>query len=570
MDHFSSNNSFAVVPNWFNEKKQFTVRDKKKALNQADLTKVDNIVDWLKQHVASQAIIKIDSRQILPGDILAAYITDGVDNRQHIHDAIARGAAAILFQDDNQETLYEDFVDQSTLPILANHYPHTNALHAKPIPRLNIASLGKFIGYIASEWYRQPSQSLLTVGVTGTNGKTSCSYWIAYTLNQLGIDTGLIGTLGVGKPKQLKMTGFTTPDAPQLQLHLSNLKKQNNQAVIMEVSSHALQQGRTNGTQFDIAVFTNLTQDHLDYHCSFNAYRAAKSKLFAWPSLQTLVLNCDDLMGRSLLLQYAGKVQIIAYSIGQLTEEIFATAATPIKKLFASEIFSHASGTSITIDGDWGNTTFHAPTYGEFNVSNLLSVMATLLAAEQSLDSIIRIMPSLPPVPGRMEVVAESESANSPLVIVDYAHTPDALLKCLLATRPIASAKGGRLIVVFGCGGNRDTTKRSQMGAIAAHDADLVILTSDNPRHEKPAAIIEDIQLGIPEHQQTKIKIIEDRANAILQTIRIFAQSNDVILIAGKGHEATQEIAGKQYEFCDRNHARLALASRLTYRGESQ
>lgn len=489
---------------------------------------------WLRTHVAPTADLHADTRSLKAGDVFVAYAVEGADNRPHIDNAIERGAAAVLYQP-------EGFAGQ---PDVAT---------SLAVPQLDVLA-----GEIASGWYGDPSDAMLAVGVTGTNGKTSCSQWIASALTAVGQKCAIVGTLGSGFPGELVHTGFTTPDAAQLQRSLARLRAEGAQAVAMEVSSHALHQGRVNGTSFDVAVFMNLTQDHLDYHRTFEAYEAAKARLFAWRGLRAAVINADDAAGRRLLAATRGHARTIAYGVD------ISAADAPVADawLRASNVRATATGTAFHLTtSDWGDAEVEVQTLGLFNVSNLLGVLGALLAANVPFVAALNELAKLQPVNGRMERLGGRVDHDEPLVVIDYAHTPDALEKTLEALRPIAAARGGELVCMFGCGGDRDATKRPLMGAIAERLADQVVVTSDNPRSEAPAAIIDQIVGGMRE--PAKARRIEDRASAILQAVR-GAASEDVVVLAGKGHEATQEIMGKKRAFSDQDHARLALAARPT------
>ncbi|WP_261544378.1 UDP-N-acetylmuramoyl-L-alanyl-D-glutamate--2,6-diaminopimelate ligase [Burkholderia multivorans] len=488
---------------------------------------------WLRQHVAPAAQLHADTRSLRAGDVFVAYAVDGADNRAFIADALERGAAAVLYQP-------EGLAATPNAPVA-----------------LAVPALDQLAGEIASGWYGDPSDGLLAIGVTGTNGKTSCTQWIAAALTALHQPCAIIGTLGSGMPGHLVPTGFTTPDAPQLQRSLAQLRDGGAQAVAMEVSSHALHQGRVNGTAFDIAVFTNLTQDHLDYHRTFEAYEAAKAKLFAWRGLRAAVVNRDDAAGRRLLEKLAGRVRTIAYGIGDAQQMPDAD-----RELVALDVRATATGTAFRLRSSWGDADVEVGTLGTFNVSNLLAVLGALLAADVPFDAALAEIARLEPVNGRMQRLGGRLQNDEPLVVIDYAHTPDALEKTLDALRPIAVARGGRLVCMFGCGGDRDATKRPLMGAIAERLADDVVVTSDNPRSEDPQAIIDQIVAGMT--APDRARRIEDRASAILQAVRGAARE-DVVVLAGKGHEATQEIMGKKRAFSDQDHARLALAARATH-----
>ncbi|WP_322106106.1 UDP-N-acetylmuramoyl-L-alanyl-D-glutamate--2,6-diaminopimelate ligase [Paraburkholderia sp. J41] len=490
---------------------------------------------WLRAHAAPEAGLHADTRSLQPGDVFVAYAVDGADNRPHIASAIERGAAAVLYQPEGYAGAPRD------------------ASKALAVPQLDVLA-----GEIASGWYGDPSDAMLVVGVTGTNGKTSCSQWVAAALTGVGQKCAIVGTLGSGFVGQLVYTGFTTPDAPQLQRSLAKLRGEGARSIAMEVSSHALHQGRVNGTSFDIAIFTNLSQDHLDYHGTFEAYEAAKARLFAWPGLRAAVINVDDAAGRRLVAATRGSARTIAYGIATPAAEFPAADAW----LRASDVRATATGTAFRLEtSDWGEAHVEVQTLGLFNVSNLLGVLGALLAANVPLIAALNELAKLQPVNGRMERLGGRADQDEPLVVIDFAHTPDALEKTLEALRPMAQARGGQLVCMFGCGGDRDATKRPLMGAIAERLADQVVVTSDNPRSENPAAIIDQIAQGMRE--PAKARRIEDRASAILQAVRGAARE-DVVVLAGKGHESTQEIMGKKRAFSDQDHARLALAARPT------
>jgi UDP-N-acetylmuramoyl-L-alanyl-D-glutamate--2,6-diaminopimelate ligase len=490
-------------------------------------------LDWLRARAVPGANLHADTRTLAAGDVFLAYAVEGADNRPFIDAAIQRGAAAVLFQPEGFRG-------------------NTGSALTLAVPELN-----ELAGAIASGWYGSPSEAMLTLGVTGTNGKTSCSQWLATALTAAGKPCAIVGTLGSGMPGHLVHTGFTTPDAPQLQRNLAQLRAAGAQAVAMEVSSHALHQGRVNGTAFDIAVFTNLTQDHLDYHGTFSAYEAAKARLFEWPDLRCVIINRDDEAGRRLMAKTHGKVRTIAYGI----DAAIADAHKADAQLVASHIHATPVGTAFQLSSDWGRADVEVATLGAFNVSNLLAVLGALLAADVPFAAALAELSKLEPVNGRMQRLGGRLQSDEPLVVIDYAHTPDALEKTLDALRPIANARGGQLVCMFGCGGDRDATKRPLMGAIAARLADSIVVTSDNPRSEDPQSILDQIVAGMS--GASNVRRIEDRASAILQAVR-GASREDVVVLAGKGHEATQEVMGKKRAFSDQDHARLALASRAT------
>jgi UDP-N-acetylmuramoyl-L-alanyl-D-glutamate--2,6-diaminopimelate ligase len=463
-------------------------------------------VDPFRSLAAQGAMIErlsSDSRRCAPGVAFLAYPGEKADGRAHIGDAISRGASAVLWEE--------------------------QAFSWNPawrVPNLPVSGLKQQAGALAHEFCGRPSESLWVCGVTGTNGKTSCSQWLAALLGLHATKTAVIGTLGAGFPGALAEGINTTPDAVETQFLLRGFLDQGARAVAMEVSSHGLAQGRVNGVRFACALFTNLTHDHLDYHGSMAAYGEAKARLFGAPGLETAVLNLDDPFGLELARRLRGRVRTIGYSL--------APRADPV---------------DLSIVADAG---LRIPALGSFNVSNALGVLGCLAANGVPLEQGKRLLAQLPPVPGRMQTVGEE-----PLVVIDYAHTPDALENVLKALRPAAQARGGRLAVVFGAGGDRDPAKRPLMGAIAARLADRVLVTSDNPRSEDPLAIISQIGKGIP----GKHEVEPDRARAIERMV-LESDANDVVLIAGKGHETYQEIAGRRSHFSDQEQARSAIARR--------
>lgn len=386
-------------------------------------------------------------------------------------------------------------------------------------------------------------QPAFMVGVTGTNGKTSVTQWIAQALCARGRKCALVGTLGNGFPAALEPGPNTTPGAHVLREFLPESVRQGAQACAMEVSSIGLHQNRVAGIRFDVAVFTNLTRDHLEYHKTMEAYAAEKAKLFAWPGLGHAVLNLDDAFGRTLAAQLEGRVPTLGYTLGD------ATGCDRVMR--ATGLSESGNGIAFTLDG----VHFEAPVVGRFNASNLLAVIGALLAGGERLADIAAVLRHIVPPAGRMQPVGGD---HAPLVVVDYAHSPDALEKVLATLRATAAARGGRLVCVFGCGGDRDPGKRPQMGAIAARLADAVVVTSDNPRSEDPRAIIAQILAGMASSPAVE----PDRAAAIDAAIAA-AAARDVILLAGKGHEPYQEIAGVRIPFSDLDAAKSALGKRL-------
>ena len=462
-------------------------------------------MDVFRELAAQGAMIdrlSSDSRRCAPGVAFVAYPGEAGDGRAYIEDALARGAAAVLWEKKG----FDWRTDWR-------------------VPNLAVEGLKQQASALAHELYGRPSERLWVCGVTGTNGKTSCSQWVAALLPQAAI----IGTLGAGFPGALSAATNTTPDAVETQFLLKSFLDQGAKAVAMEVSSHGLVQGRVSGVRFSCALFTNLSHDHLDYHGSMANYAAAKGRLFEMPGLETAVLNLDDPLGVELARRLAGRVRTIGYSLS-------AREAPVDDALVAGRDVDPAS----------------LPVLGRFNVANALGVLGCLVAKGIPVEEGARLLATLPPVPGRMQAVGEE-----PLVVIDYAHTPDALQNALQALRPVAAARGGRLAVVFGAGGDRDPSKRPLMGGIAARYADRVLITSDNPRSEDPVMIIEQIRKAIRGAHEVEA----DRARAIEKAI-VESSPSDVVLIAGKGHETYQEIAGRRIHFSDQEQARAALARR--------
>ncbi|NYH98946.1 UDP-N-acetylmuramoyl-L-alanyl-D-glutamate--2,6-diaminopimelate ligase [Cupriavidus plantarum] len=491
---------------------------------------------WLHARVPAGARLTGDTRRLAPNDVFFAYVLGNArlstDGRPHIASAIAAGASAVVYEADGYAWKDGDAA-----------------------PHLAVSGLHRLAGPIAAGWYRIAERDLAVTGITGTNGKTSCAQWLARVLQAAGTPCATIGTLGTGFPDALHMTGFTTPDAVQLQQSLADLNDAGARAVAMEVSSHGLEQGRVAGTRFAVAVLTNLTQDHLDYHGTMAEYEAAKRLLFQWDGLACAVINRDDAMGQRLLANDAAGTtapRVIEYGI----DGDASPSAARAEWLRATDVRATATGTAFHIDGSFGSVDVTTPMIGAFNVSNLLAVLAAALANGVAWDAAIAALRALAPVDGRMELFGGHEA---PLAVVDYAHTPDALAKTLDALRPVAAARQGRLWCVFGCGGDRDATKRPLMGEVAERLADEVVLTSDNPRSEDPQDILDAIADGM--HDRARARQIEDRAAAILYAIK-HAASADVVLVAGKGHEATQEIQGRKRPFSDREHVRLTLGTR--------
>jgi UDP-N-acetylmuramoyl-L-alanyl-D-glutamate--2,6-diaminopimelate ligase len=410
-------------------------------------------------------------------------------------------------------------------------------------PVLWIDNLRALVGEIAARFFGKPSASLHMIGVTGTNGKTSIVQLLASALDILGQRAATIGTLGAGLVGAIKAGERTTPDAVSLQALLAEFRDAGATHAAMEVSSHALEQGRVNAVAFEVAVFTNLTRDHLDYHGTMDAYGAAKAKLFAWPGLRSAVINADDAFGRELAAGLSTDVCRLRCGIDDASAEIRA-----------SELRSSGAGLEFGLHTPWGEGSVTSPLLGRFNVYNLLAVAACLGALGFTFIQIHNALTRLRPVAGRMNRLGGD--ANTPLVVIDYAHTPDALEQALTSLRGHST---GRLICVFGCGGERDQGKRPQMGAIAERVAYSVIVTDDNPRGEDGDVIVAQIMLGFANPQNARVE--RDRGAAIGLALR-GAGAGDVVLIAGKGHEPYQEIRGVKHAFDDLDVARRALEIR--------
>lgn len=407
-----------------------------------------------------------------------------------------------------------------------------------------ISNLAERLGDLAARFYQNPGAAMRITGVTGTNGKTSVVQLLAEAWSRLGHATASIGTLGAGMHGALDSGERTTPDAISVQAMLAGFRDQGAQEVLMEVSSHALMQGRVNAVPFRLAVFTNLSRDHLDYHGSMQAYADAKARLFAWPTLETALINIDDDYGREFAARMPERVKCLGIGIESTEADVRA-----------QKLHSHADGFDFDLHTPWGQAFVHTPLLGRFNVANLLAVAACLGASGVAFADLCAVLGQLEPIAGRMNRIG---GGDQPLVVVDYAHTPQALEVALESLRPHTR---GRLICVFGAGGERDTGKRPQMGAVVERLADSMIVTDDNPRSEDGDVIVADIVRGLTEEQS--VRIMRDRANAIAAAIHE-AGSDDVILIAGKGHETTQENADGKRPFNDLEVAAGLLAGRLT------
>ncbi len=486
---------------------------------------LQGLVDVSAENNRNVTDLAIDSRHVKPGDLFIAYQGLNVNGSDYVNDAIAAGAVAVIWE-----------------PV-SNIVPLQFAKYLQPGSGVSVFALKNLkahVGEIASRFYGQPSRKMFIFGVTGTNGKTSCCHFLSQALNNES-PCGLIGTLGYGLYGDLKETNMTTPDPVSLQRHFKELQIAGAKNVAMEVSSHALDQDRVAGSEIDVAVFTNLSRDHLDYHRDIEAYGQAKKKIFDLPSVKTAIINADDAFGRQLLKNVSASKNCISYGMQ-------ANGARP--DVYASEINLSMDGVSFKVATPWGNGELKSKLLGRFNVNNLLAVLSSLLVKGVSFEIALDLLQRVNTVPGRMERFAGDE--RKPLVVIDYAHTPDALQQVLLTLREHVK---GNLICVFGCGGDRDKGKRPLMGEIATQYADNVVITDDNPRHESPEEIINDI-LGETFGKaidSKKVLVIHDRAAAIQEAITV-AGPGDIVLVAGKGHEAYQLIGDEKTPFSDRDH----------------
>lgn len=455
--------------------------------------------------------ISDDSRAVAAGDLFVAVRGAASDGHDFIDLAVEHGAVAVLAE---------------------------RAVASPGVPLLVVDDLKRQRSAIADRVFASPSRSLTCVGVTGTNGKTSIACYIAELAGMLGSPAGYMGTIGWGVPGALAVSNLTTESAITVQRRLAGFRDRGCAWAVMEVSSHALDQHRVDGVSFDYAVFSNLSRDHLDYHADFASYGRAKAHLFRFPGLAAAIINLDDAFGRQLAMEIAGTVTVLGYGESDQADVRW------------SGLQFHPAGVRGRLITPWGESDFDLPLYGTFSVANAAAAVAVLCHAGNSLQDVLAVMADLSPVPGRMEFFP-----GAPTMLVDYAHTPDALGKMLAALKPHLN---GQLICVCGCGGDRDRGKRPLMAAAACDHADRVWLTSDNPRSENPLAIIEDMLPGVPAGMDVHVQV--DRRAAIEEATAA-ARPEDLVVVAGKGHEDYQEIAGRRLPFDDRAIA-LALTSR--------
>ena len=505
---------------------------------------------WLRQHVTGA--LRTDSRAVQPGDAFIAWPGAATDGRAYIASAFSQGATACLIEAQDCEpwqAQWQELTQQSSAQLAS------------------YAGLKADTGWIADAYYEQPSQSLKVLAVTGTNGKTSSTWWLAQALNTLGIlnnnavaRCAIVGTLGVGEPPHLVSTGMTTPDPVLLQAQFRQFVTSGVTHCAIEASSIGIAEQRLAGTHIELAIFTNFTQDHLDYHGSMEAYWSAKEALFAWPSLKAAVVNVDDVQGAALAKQLSQRHAQPLQSNAQAALDVWTCSRQgQAARLQARQLKRNFSGLAFeVVEGDQV-LPLQTHLMGDYNVDNLLGVIAALRALNVSLPQAVQICEQLTSVPGRMEKVNGVQGASLPLVVVDYAHTPDAVVQTLSALKPVTQSLNSKLWCLLGCGGDRDVSKRPLMAAAAESLADHLVLTSDNPRSEAPESIAQDMVKGLVSPHQVAVEL--DRAKAI-QHVILNAGAHDVVLIAGKGHEATQEIAGVKYPFDDREHAQAALVQR--------
>lgn len=499
-----------------------------------DLAKtLDQILAGFVEDTTTLASISIDklvldSRIVKPGDLFVAVPGLNVDGRNYIRDAIEAGASAVLWES-----------EQGTVPIPIAWRVSSSG---KRVPVIAIDKLSRMVGSIADRFYHQPSKKMFVVGITGTNGKTSCSHFIAQSLNP---DTpcGVIGTIGWGFLDDLQTSSHTTPDVITCHSWLSTLQQNGSRAVAMEVSSHALDQGRVDEVHFDCAVFTNLSHEHLDYHGTLENYASAKSRLFEVESVKSAIINADDELGQRLITTLADKTSVLSYGLNN---------ADSRPDIYADDIRQTTSGLSFDLHTPDGAARVSNHIYGLFNVYNLLATAGVLFVREYSVDDIANRLSSLKPINGRLSLVSDPGQTT---VVIDYAHTPDALEQVL---KSLAEHFSGDLWCVFGCGGDRDRAKRPLMGRVAEQYADHVVVTSDNPRNEPPGKIIGEIVAGMDSNKEV---IREDRRDAI-QFALDNASTDDIVLIAGKGHETYQQTGETRIEFSDAVIAREILEAK--------
>ncbi len=469
----------------------------------------------------------IDSRDAREGGLFLACAGTQGHGFDYLSEAYAAGVAAVAWE-----------------PTAEYCEPPENIDHSAQVPLIAVKNLAHLAGFIADRFYGHPSRDLCVIGITGTDGKTSCCHFIANALQTDDDPVGIIGTLGYGLLGQLQSATHTTPDAIRVHRLLKQMREQGAHTVVMEVSSHGLDQGRVNGVVFEVAVLTNVSRDHLDYHGDEASYAKAKELLFRMPGLRKAVINKDDAFGREWAQSLAADIQVMTYGSSAAGLEFF-------------DVRLSEAGMDWQVKGPWGSSRLHNQLFGRFNVYNLTAVLATLGVIGVAWDKACHAVEHLTNVPGRMEFYRSSSLTAAPRVVIDFAHTPDALKHVLSALQEHGF---GKIWCVFGCGGDRDKGKRPLMGRAAAAIASELVLTDDNPRSESGEKIITDILKGIPDQQHVHIE--RDRKAAIQWAIE-HAKAEDVVLVAGKGHEEYQWVGDRQLPFSDRQVVQSLLQERL-------
>ena len=496
------------------------------------LNNPNEAVDWLKNNVTGE--LRIDSRDIQPGDAFIAWPGAAVDGRQFVESALEKGATACL-------------VEHTDLK--ANGYLREYEKLAGKNKIASYENLKFAIGNIAAKLYNTPARELNVIAITGTNGKTTSTWWLAQALSAFDIKSKnntdaqttkcfMVGTLGIGVPNQVEYTGLTTPDPILLHKKFREYVDHGFTYCAIEASSIGIEEHRLDSTNIKVALFTNFTQDHLDYHGSMQAYWEAKLKLFHWSTLKATVINIDDPKGQELI-----------NSLNKKSLDIWTVAIDNPARIKAFDIRYDKNGLQFSIIEDDKVHLIETKFVGKYNVLNLLGIIAAMRACDIALKDCVEACKSLTAVPGRMDMLVKE---GQPLVIVDYAHTPDALKQALVSLRAVADSRSGKLVCVFGCGGNRDASKRPLMARIAEECADTVVVTADNSRNEKTESILDNIIAGFKSKE--KFSVEANRGVAIAQSIKNASQ-NDVILIAGKGHENYQDELGVKTYFSDKEHA---------------
>ena len=464
--------------------------------------------------------LQLDSRRVKPGDIFIALSGQNEQGLEYAHEAIKKGAVAIIC---------DGRLDQYCKQLLAQIMSKVVCI---PVKDLQLK-----LGEIANRFYDEPSRDIFMVGVTGTDGKTSVSNFIAQSLNEKNNQCAIIGTIGNGVVGELKESTHTTPDVIRVHELLSEFRSMNVSQVAMEVSSHGLDQGRVNAVKFNVAVFTNLGRDHLDYHGDLESYKNAKKKLFDIDGLDAVVINLDDEFGYELINELKGKVSAWGYTCRDEIQEMDS-----VNVIRAENIVLNSRQLSFDIKSGFGDASITSGLIGDFNISNMLAVLCVMMIKGINFDDAVERLKRLQTVPGRMDVIRKE---GCPLVVVDYAHTPQALASVLKTLRPVVE---GKLFCLFGCGGDRDTGKRALMAEMAEQNADVVVLADDNPRNEDPDVIIEHIKAGFSD--VSKVIVVRNREKAI-EYVLSAAVEGDVVLIAGKGHENYQLIGDEKIPFSD-------------------